>query len=79
MGYISKDLNAFGQYTRTTDSTKRLLLEIDLGAAQLGPVDMMIVVSLSSSRLSLRLVDDFLCYAMDRRTVATATILSSEG
>ena len=49
VGYISKDLNAFGQYTRTTDSTKRLLLEIDLDAAQLGPVDMLVIVSLSSS------------------------------
>ncbi|KAG9220332.1 hypothetical protein CCMSSC00406_0006597 [Pleurotus cornucopiae] len=43
VGYISKDLNAFGQYTRTTDSTKRLLLEIDLDAARLGPVDMMVI------------------------------------
>ncbi|KAL4258377.1 hypothetical protein AB1N83_008830 [Pleurotus pulmonarius] len=43
VGYISKELNAFGQYTRTTDSTKRLLLEIDLDAAQLGPVDMLVI------------------------------------
>ncbi|KAF7427850.1 hypothetical protein PC9H_007066 [Pleurotus ostreatus] len=35
--YISQDLNSFGQYTRTTDPTRSLVLDIDMIAAQLGP------------------------------------------
>ncbi|KAG9220244.1 hypothetical protein CCMSSC00406_0006309 [Pleurotus cornucopiae] len=38
--YISQDLNSFGQYTRTTDPTRSLVLDIDMIAAQLGPVSM---------------------------------------
>ncbi|KAJ8507242.1 hypothetical protein ONZ45_g10372 [Pleurotus djamor] len=42
-GYVSRNLNSFGEYVLTESSANRIQVEIDLDAAQAGPVDITLI------------------------------------